>query len=48
MFLDSFKSFLAEPFKPSADMDALDWFLAIGLVLIILMIWTVIFKHIEG
>lgn len=45
MFWTNFKAFMAEPFS-SDNMDAKDWFLFLGLVIAILMIWHLIFNHI--
>lgn len=41
----NFKGFMAEPFK--TEMSALDWFLFIGMILIILILWNIILRHIR-
>ena len=45
--IDDLKKTWRQPF--SADMSAVDWFLFIGLVLIIMIMWRIILHHItEG
>ena len=39
-----FKEFLDKPF--SSSMDFIDWFMFIGLLLIIMILWNIILKHI--
>lgn len=39
-----FQSFMARPFR--AEMSALDWFLFLGLILIIMILWRMILRHI--
>lgn len=43
---DHFSTFLAKPF--SSDMSAADWFLFIGLLLIIIVLWTTILRHLSA
>lgn len=38
-----FKDFLDKPF--SGDMDFIDWFMFIGLLLVIMIMWNIILKH---
>jgi hypothetical protein len=38
------KNFLDRPF--GADMDFIDWFMFIGLILVIMIIWHIILRHI--
>lgn len=42
---DRFKTFMSEPFK--SDMSALDWFLFIGLIIIIQIMWVIILRHVR-
>ena len=46
MFWQSFREFMAKPFS-SDDMDAGHWFLFIGLLIVITIIWRLIFQHIQ-
>ena len=41
---ENFKEFLDHPYKDG--MDFIDWFLLIGLILVFLIIWNIILKHI--
>lgn len=41
-----FKDFLAQPY--SGDMDAWEWFLFLGLLLLFIGWWIIILKHIRG
>ncbi len=41
-----FADFYAAPFK-GADMDALDWFLFLGFILIVWIMWAYILNHIR-
>lgn len=44
---ENFKAFWAEPF--SGDMDAVNWFLFLGFLIVCAAIWGIIFRHIaEG
>lgn len=38
------KGFLDRPFE--ADMDFIDWFMFIGLLLVIVVLWTIILRHV--
>lgn len=40
-----FTEFMAEPFR--GDMDAIRWFYFLGLILVILILWNIIFRHIK-
>lgn len=42
---DDFKAFMSQPYR-SEDMDAGDWFLFLGLILAIMVLWRVILLHI--
>lgn len=43
------KAFFAEPYKGAAEMNVGDWFLFLGLILVLLGFWGMIFRHIaEG
>lgn len=42
---DKFKAWAAEPFK--ADMSALQWFLFVGLLIVIVAGWRVILSHLK-
>lgn len=39
-----FKDFMAKPF--SADMSATNWFLFLGLVVVIVVLWRIVLAHI--
>lgn len=41
-----FMDFMNAPFRGASDMDAIDWFMFIGLILIIMILWNIILKHI--
>lgn len=45
MFMERFKAFMAKPFK-SDEMTAADWFWFLGLIIVILIAWKLIFRHI--
>lgn len=38
------KNFLGRPYH--ADMNALDWFLFLGLIIVLMVMWRIILKHI--
>lgn len=40
---ENFQVFLSRPF--SADMTALDWFLFLGMLIVIVIMWRVILQH---
>jgi hypothetical protein len=42
---DSFKGWMTRPF--SADMSAAEWFLFVGLVIVIMAVWRMIFMHLK-
>jgi hypothetical protein len=42
VMLEKFKSFLTDPYDP--DMDAKDWFLFIGFIIVCLMLWRSVFN----
>ena len=42
---ENFKEFWAEPFQQ--DMDAVRWFMFLGLIIVILVLWNIIFYHIK-
>jgi hypothetical protein len=44
--MQDFKMWLASPF--AADMSALHWFYFVGLLLLTLFVWGLIFRHIKG
>jgi len=44
MFIENFKSFFAKPF--SQDMSATNWFLFLGFVIIVMVMWRIILAHI--
>lgn len=41
----NFKDFWAEPFRE--DMDAIGWFLWLGLIIVCAALWAIIFRHIK-
>lgn len=41
----SFQSWFQKPF--SSDMSAVDWFLFVGLLVVITGLWAMIFRHIK-
>jgi hypothetical protein len=45
-FGSRFSDFLAAPFR-GADMDAMDWFLFLGLLLTFFIAWAYILNHIK-
>ena len=42
----NFKGFLDKPYEGAENMDLIDWFMFIGLLLVILILWNIILKHI--
>ncbi len=44
--LGKYQAWLARPFQ--ADMDALHWFLFIGLVIVVFILWGLVLRTIEG
>lgn len=42
---ENFKSFWAEPF--SGEMDAVQWFLFLGFIIVCIALWNLIFYHIK-
>lgn len=40
----NFKEFLDAPFK--GEMDFIDWFMFVGLLLVIMIVWNIILRHI--
>ncbi len=44
---ENFKAFFAQPYQGAAEMDAGDWFLWIGFLLVVLGLWAMIFNHIR-
>lgn len=42
---EDFKAFLSQPYK-SENMDAGDWFLFLGLLIVIIILWRIILLHI--
>lgn len=44
--MQDFKTWLASPFQ--ADMSALDWFLFVGLLIVIFTVWGFVFRHVKG
>lgn len=46
MFWQNFKEFMARPFSPE-DMDWKDWFFFMGLIIMIMVAWGMIFRHIK-
>lgn len=45
-WFDDFRTWAATPF--SADMNATHWFMFVGLLLLILMLWGMILGHIKA
>lgn len=41
---DNFKSFMAQPFK--SEGTALDWFLFLGFLILVMAVWRIILTHI--
>lgn len=47
MFVDNFKAWIKKPF--AVDMDTPHWFLFLGLLIVIMILWRIILRHItEG
>ena len=46
MFWDNFKEFMRKPYNRD-DMDAGDWFWFVGLLIVILIAWQLIYKHVQ-
>lgn len=44
---DNFKAFFAQPWKGAQEMSVGDWFLFLGLIIVLLAAWRLIFRHIE-
>ncbi len=44
---DNFKQFWAQPWKGAQEMSVADWFLWLGLIIVLLAVWRLIFRHIE-
>lgn len=44
---EAFKDFYARPWKGAQEMSVTDWFLWLGLIIVLLAAWRVIFRHIE-
>lgn len=42
----NFKTFLSHPYK-GEEMNAFDWFLFLGLLIVLMVMWRIIFKHVE-
>lgn len=42
----TFKSWYSQPFR--SDMSAAEWFMFIGLLVIITLLWGIILRHIRG
>lgn len=42
---ENFKGFVAMPFR--SDMDALGWFMFLGLIIVIMILWGVILRHVK-
>ena len=40
-----FQDFLSAPFRGASEMDVIDWFMFIGLILVIMIMWNIILKH---
>lgn len=43
--MERLKTFLTQPYR--AEMSALDWFLFIGLLLVIMIAWRFILSHLK-
>lgn len=41
------QDYFSRPFKGAAEMDVVDWFLFLGLLLVLLTGWRIIFTHLE-
>lgn len=46
MFWQNFKDFMAQPFN-SDDMDWKDWFFFLGLIIVLMAVWHMIFRHLK-
>jgi hypothetical protein len=44
--MGGFKQWLASPFQ--ADMNAVHWIAFIGLLLVALALWSMLFRHVKG
>jgi glucan phosphoethanolaminetransferase (alkaline phosphatase superfamily) len=44
---ENFKSFFEQPYKGAAEMDVIDWFFFMGLLIVLLVIWNLVFYHIK-
>lgn len=41
----NFTAFMAEPFK--SDMDAFDWFMFVGFLIVLMIMWGIILRHVR-
>ena len=44
--MDGFKQWFVSPFQ--ADMNAIHWIAFVGLLLVALALWSILFRHIQG
>lgn len=44
---ERFTDYMSRPFKGAAEMSALDWFFFIGLLLVLMAAWRIIFNHLQ-
>lgn len=44
---ENFKSFFEQPYKGAGEMDVIDWFFFMGLLIVLLVIWNLVFYHIK-
>lgn len=42
---EHFHEFMARPFR--SEMDAFDWFMFVGLLVVIMILWGIILRHIR-
>ncbi len=44
---DNFAAFANRPWKGASEMDVTDWFMFIGMVIVLLVMWNIILRHIK-
>lgn len=41
----NFTSWLSQPYKGAGNMSALDWFYFLGLLIVLMVLWRIILRH---
>lgn len=44
---NNLKAFFAAPYRGATEMNAGDWFLFVGFLLVVLTLWAMIFNHVK-